>query len=378
MDDRVLQLRVGILVLVTALITFVLVVYFSGQLIFGHGHYVVHIEFSEAPGVSVGTPVRKSGILIGRVNKVSLQDDSVTVSVGIKKNYRISKSDIARISAANLFGDAVVEFVRHETLQPQPDQIRHGDFLRGEVAGDPLSVLFELQAVIVDLKDDAQYALRSVGGASNEVGKLAHNLNVVVGDDGGQLGSLLRNSDRALQRVDEAARVFTQIFGDKNIQADLRNALQEIPQILSQASTTLAGIQRMTSAVEKNLNHLEILTKSLGDRGPAILDRIDEDVQLLDVVLNELIKIGESVSDEKGTIGKLLQDAELYDRLNRTARNVEDISRQLRPLVHDMRVFSSKIARDPGQLGVRGVLDRRQSGLKGTAPWRGNSDFPGR
>jgi hypothetical protein len=35
-----------------------------------------------------------------------------------------------------------------------------------------------------------------------------------------------------------------------------------------------------------------------------------------------------------------------------------------------MRVFTDKIARDPSQLGVRGALDRRPSGLKtGVTTW---------
>ena len=376
MHDRVLQLRVGVLVLVTAIITFLLVVYFSEQLIFGHGQYVVHIDFSEAPSVAIGTPVRKNGILIGRVNKVSLQDDSVTVSVGIKKHYRINTNEFARVGTENLFGDAVVEFVRREIIQQQPDQIQHGDYLRGEVAGDPLRILFELRAVIIELKDDAQSALSSVDNASVEVGNLARNLNLVVRNNGKQLGSLLGNSKSALNSIGQASRIFNQIFGDENMQADLQDSLHEIPQILLQAGNALIGIQRMTAVVEKNLNNLGYLTESLGERGPIILDRIDQDVQLLDAVLNELIEIGESINGGQGTVGRLLQDSELYDRLDRTARNVENISRQLRPIVHDIRVFSSKVARDPGQLGVRGVFDRRQSGLKGTAPWRGNHASP--
>jgi phospholipid/cholesterol/gamma-HCH transport system substrate-binding protein len=39
-----------------------------------------------------------------------------------------------------------------------------------------------------------------------------------------------------------------------------------------------------------------------------------------------------------------------------------------KPLVNDLRVFADSLARDPGQLGVRGALQRRPagSGFKGT------------
>ena len=42
---------------------------------------------------------------------------------------------------------------------------------------------------------------------------------------------------------------------------------------------------------------------------------------------------------------------------------LERISRELRPIINDVRVFSDKIARHPESLGVRGALDRRP-GLK--------------
>ena len=45
------------------------------------------------------------------------------------------------------------------------------------------------------------------------------------------------------------------------------------------------------------------------------------------------------------------------------AANVNNLTRELRPIVDDVRVFTDKIARHPEQLGVRGALDRRP-GLK--------------
>ena len=70
----------------------------------------------------------------------------------------------------------------------------------------------------------------------------------------------------------------------------------------------------------------------------------------------------------RGSIGKLVYDDELYDRITRAAANVEDATRKIRPILDDVRVFSDKIARDPGQLGVRGALQRREGGYKTSTP----------
>lgn len=50
----------------------------------------------------------------------------------------------------------------------------------------------------------------------------------------------------------------------------------------------------------------------------------------------------------EGSLGALLNDRQLYDRLNRAARNVEQVSRDLKPIVDDARVFSDKVSRHPG------------------------------
>ena len=75
MENRVLQFRVGLLVLATLLITFLLVMYFGELLTLGPGKYSIHVQLPEAPGVAQGTPVRKHGIMIGRVEKVVFDDD---------------------------------------------------------------------------------------------------------------------------------------------------------------------------------------------------------------------------------------------------------------------------------------------------------------
>jgi phospholipid/cholesterol/gamma-HCH transport system substrate-binding protein len=38
----------------------------------------------------------------------------------------------------------------------------------------------------------------------------------------------------------------------------------------------------------------------------------------------------------------------LYDRLNHAARNLDEVSQRLKPIVDDARVFMDKVARHPG------------------------------
>ena len=68
-----MKFRVGVMVLATLFIAGILVLLFGDTRSLVSGSYTIYIHFTEAPGVTDGTPVRKSGILIGRVHKVRVR-----------------------------------------------------------------------------------------------------------------------------------------------------------------------------------------------------------------------------------------------------------------------------------------------------------------
>ena len=63
-DERLMQLRVGFMVLGMLLITAILIVMFGELPDLIHGEYTIYVTFDKAPGVAEDTPVHKSGILI--------------------------------------------------------------------------------------------------------------------------------------------------------------------------------------------------------------------------------------------------------------------------------------------------------------------------
>ena len=112
---------------------------------------------------------------------------------------------------------------------------------------------------------------------------------------------------------------------------------------------------------DNNLQNLEKFTKPLADRGDALVHQIETSVGMITELLDQLVKFSASLNNNEGSLGPLLHDRELYDRLSRTARNVEDATKQLKPILGDVRIFTDKIARDPRQLGVKGALDKNPS-----------------
>ncbi|MGL6072731.1 MAG: MlaD family protein [Fimbriiglobus sp.] len=113
MADRTSRLRLGLFTAVAlgALIGLVLLFGGASNWLANRNKYTV--IFPEAPGLSVGTPVRKSGVRIGQITGIDLDDVSgkVRVSIALDAKFAPRTTDEATISRGLLNGDTSLDFL---------------------------------------------------------------------------------------------------------------------------------------------------------------------------------------------------------------------------------------------------------------------------
>ncbi|MFW6170212.1 MAG: MlaD family protein [Planctomycetota bacterium] len=373
MDERVLRFRVGVVVVAAAIITIILITLLGAWPTPFRPRYTVEISFPSAPGVTVDTPVRKSGIQIGRVSDVELQaDGNVKLTVKIDAKYRLGANEICRITTGSLVtGDAVLEWVRSETEPEIPTEYIHdGDYLtNGEVAADP----FKLIARFEDQAESALVSVESAGlsisGAGQEVEKVAQGINTILGAKQPELESMVDEALLALQNFNTVMSDIQAITGDQQLKNRLQDTIRRFPEVFENAEKTLSEVQNTLSQfnavaarAERNLTNLEDFTAPLGARGEQISQDLVDAMRNVNNLLGNLAKLSDDLNSTQGTIGQLISNPELYERLNRTVTTVEELVRKLEPILNDVRVISDKIARDPERMGVKGLLDRRPLG----------------
>ena len=371
MDERILKLRVGIVVLAAAIICGILIWRFGDIQLPGTSKYTIFINFTRAPGVTVGTPVRKSGISIGRVTNVELlEDGGVQVTADIEARRKILDIEVCRIGSASVLGDPVLEFFLGEKLvdNTKPVPLENGSEIDGEVTGNPLEVIQNLQG-------DLGEAARALRDAGNEMKLAARNVNSAIAGTEGDMPRLVQKMERALDQSYKTLGTIDSVFGDAELRDGLKRSLKDLPEMfdktktaLDNANTTFEGFRKVTERADRNLANLEKFTGPLSERGPAMVDNIDGILSNVNSTTETLNELTSTFNNREGTIGRLLNDEELYNRLERSLANVEDITWKLRPIVDDARVVSDKLARDPSILGVRGILDRRPVGSGNKLP----------
>jgi phospholipid/cholesterol/gamma-HCH transport system substrate-binding protein len=360
MDERIVKFRVGVMVVATLLVVGILVALFGKLPSLLYGHYTVFVWFPQTPGVADGTPVRKDGILIGRVTDVKLLDaGGVVIRMRIDGRYKVRRSEVCRLSTS-LLGDAILEFVAGTTSSNE--FVRNGDYLEGNVGSNPLQAFGGIEG-------DLNQAIGSVANAGREIGRLAVYLNEFTVNNDEQLNRIVNKTELAIDKADltlddfqKFARDFNSVLGDEQTRANLKQAINEMPALLKDTREAVAGIQSTVALADSNLKNLEGLTKPLGDHGEEMINNIDASMARLNEVLTQFVEFGKSLNSREGTLGRILNDPELYEHVEAAACNIEQLTKELKPIIRNVNTFTDKIARHPGVL-VRDAV-KPNSGIK--------------
>lgn len=352
MDERLVQFRVGVMVLASLIIAGILVAIIGEFPTPFEEKYTVYISFNHAAGVSVDTPVRQSGILIGRVTDVELVEDAgALVTVEIKSKYKLKRNLICRISGS-LLGDAILEFLPSGDTKGAKELIQDGDRLVGIARSDPLQVINNLEGSLAD-------TITSVGNTSTQLGELSRRLSDLLDNNDDQISRIVSKTEKTIDRLRSAVESANDVLSDPKVKANLKRAVADLPEAISDARSVFRDFKTTLASVDRNLKNFEGLTKPLGERGGKLIGNLERATKNLDVVLSEFGTFSRRLNDSEGTLAQLVDDPELYQRILATVQNVEELSQDLKPIVRDARVFSDKLAR----FGLNGLFQRR-SGIK--------------
>lgn len=357
MDERIVQFRVGVTVLAALFITAILMVLFGGLPNLRTGSYQVIIRFDDAPGIAQDSPVRKSGKLIGRVRRVDFDEDgTILVTARIDGDVKLYRQEQCRISTT-LLGAADLEFMRAGAKPAADDLVQDGDVLQGYVQSNPLDSIAKLEGGL-------SQAIESVANTSEEVGRLAKELADLVGSNQEPFARVVRKAEESLESIRGTADNLQRILDDPELVDALKSSLQELPAVFKELREAVEGIKGTVAQADRNLQNLEGLTGPLGEQGEEIVTKLNQTLGRVDGLFANLNDFTQSLNRSEGTLGMLMNDPSLYHNLDEAAENLAQLTRQVRPIVHDARVLMDKLSRDPGgEIGVRGALNRR-SGIK--------------
>ena len=251
-----------------------------------------YATYPDVDGLNVGAPVILNGIKVGQVKSLELLPDKANIvraAVELGKNITVGDSTLASLGGS-LLGSKTITL----TLRPNTKNFTGGEELRTESASGIAGMATALQARALPVLSSLDSTLRHV--------------NAIINKDAGTSiqGTLLgaRGSAEALQKL---------------IESNQRN-INQITSNLAQMSTAL---NKTTTKLDRIAVNFSQLSDSLKEApvGPALrrLNATLADAQTTVQGLNR------ALTDQKGSMGKLLNDTLLYTNLNSTAASTNDL-----------------------------------------------------
>ena len=367
MNERLMQFRIGMFVIVAGLVLTMMIVWFGESPSVFRDQVYLKVHYSEAPGVVEGVPVRKSGIRIGEVFATEFDErpdkpDGVIVDPGAGTPVRTSQ----RVRAAT---QPIADRRRHGRYDAghrprgpphEQDPRRGAEVIEGEVAPDPSKAL----AAATKAFESAGDTLKSINEAASGLSKISKSAAKLdwflssVADAG-------KNVSLVAQRIEG---VIKDNEGDlKPTMANLRQVARKLDEAIDQDALK-AGIDRFSSAAARLDADLALIDPVIKDLGSPVTHKPETDVgqsfRRINILATDLelltskLRNGRGGLNTEGSLQKLLTQAELHDNLNSAAVAATQTLIQLRTVLNTIRAFVEQVSRDPSSIS-RGAFQSR-------------------
>jgi phospholipid/cholesterol/gamma-HCH transport system substrate-binding protein len=296
------KIRLGLFVIIGLLI-FILAVYFIGdkQKMFGKTNHLEAV-FNNANGLQLGNSVRYSGISVGTVRGIKMDNDTtIRVDMIIDKAIfpYIKKDAVATISSDGLVGNMIINILPGKGNEPpvQPgDEIRSYNRVRTEDMLNTLSV------------------------TNKNAAKLTSNLLKItneINDGKGPLSSLLK---------------------DTIISRDLKETMRYLKLTAKGASETATKIDKLVASLDNKDNVVGVIKDSaVANKIKNMVTNLDQSTKEINVVIANLNATILNIKDGKGTINHLANDPELVEKIDSTMTNINEASAKLNENMEAMR-----------------------------------------
>ncbi len=379
MNEQRMQFAIGVVTLVGGFALAAIIIWFGEFRFVITPRKTYTLQFIFAPGVEERVPVRRSGIRIGEVQQVEYDDAAsrVVVTIVLEGEHALREGDEVAVRRPFPLGDAYLEVQTKPEMRGQPDRplIPPGSMLEGR---SPLDTGQTLQSA-AEVVPNANETLLQIRTASQQWTQVGERVTKLLDANERRINLVLEETQDAVERLAVALEAVNNVL-DAETQENTRVAVKNFRQASEKLTPTVESAQkaleRINTSVEKFdeiATNLQKATKPLAERSESTLKNIDESSAKLNVLLDDMQALTRQLRDRDGTLQRLMRDPSLYQNADEAVAVLLESLRDLEQIMGDLKVFSDKIARHPGELGVQGIFTK-DKGLKtvepGTMPQR--------
>lgn len=273
---------IGICVIAAIVILIFGIDYLKGINLFSPANFY-YASYDNVAGLEISSPVTVDGYKVGQVREIQFDYENpgkIKVLLALNKNLRIPVDSKATMGSTLMSGNFIAI-----KLGKSSEKIPVGGDIESYATSDLMS----------SLSEDIMPAVNQI---LPRVDSLLYNLNKLAGDP-----ALLSS----IQRLDG-------ITGNvMNATNGLNSTInKDLPVVMRNVKSISHGLDTVTA----NLGILSAQLKSLP---------LNTTVDNVNALTNNLTKFSNQLNDPTSTLGMLMNDPELYNKLNRVAADVDSL-----------------------------------------------------
>ena len=282
------ELKVGVFAVIVIAVAWWGIKWLGGQNVLLTNN-IYYVYYDDVSGLQESSLVKLRGVKVGNVTDIVLERDRVLVELAVETKYEdmIPANSIAEIGAAGLMGGVEIVIKQGDSVET----IANDGFLEGSVKPDMIGMLADGGSALIE-----------------ELNATVESLHAVLDGNSQTITSLVANLESVTATIDK-------VLASGQIQGALNN--------LNSFTSTLAENE---TRINSMLSNLDNFTGELADAD--VVAKLTTTVESLNGVLAE-------INNQEGTVGKLLNDSELYDSLNTAGDNLGLLLEDLK--AHPMR-----------------------------------------
>ncbi|MEE1885668.1 MlaD family protein [Pedobacter flavus] len=307
------ETKVGILAAFSIALLIIGYNFLKGNSIF-KDETVLYAKYTRVDGLSVSKPILINGFQIGRVSALKLQPDGIIIAtLNVDGKYEIPLNTIAKLESTDLLGGKaiVMELGNSATFA------KDGDTLNANVSRNLMEAVEPVQKKAEQIISKMDSILTSVNSILNPT--FQKNIESSFTSIAGTLGSLEKTSKKVDALVGTESSRISAIFSNlENITGNLKNNNQKINDILANINTVTDKFAALNFQIT-----IDNANKAVADMQKAV----------------------DKINRGEGTLGKLVNDEELYRNLANASKNLDnlmiDLKENPKRYVH-FSIFGSK------------------------------------
>ncbi|MCY3998860.1 MAG: MlaD family protein [Flavobacteriaceae bacterium] len=246
------------------------------------GSKKIYSYFENVEGLGLGAKVTVNGFSVGSVTGIDFSEDfsALKVEMNVRSDLTFSKNSTAILYETSLIGGRAIQIIPVY----EADVIQQGDVL-------PSVIKPVLTALIND-----------------------------------QFAPLQTKLENLISNLDSLVIGFNAVF-DNTGQVKLRNALEDFTLIVDNvnqlSSEIVVGIRNNQEAVNQTLTDVAMASKNMKSLSDSLIGiDLNYTVSKMNNLIGDIDSMVSLMQSNKGTIGQLVTDPNLYENLNQTTQTL--------------------------------------------------------